>query len=162
MGECSLGDHGSAGAAGTARHSPSMPAAVPTEISKAIFAGSPPPYTSQPRNATRRDQLALFYGKGLAYSQEMGLRPPRTLTGIADSPGRPGSVDDRPRREQLRTHRRVFDGEAEGLTRDDILDNVTLYWLTNTAISSARLYLNTRQVSTAGFFDPRGVKIRLP
>jgi hypothetical protein len=55
---------------------------------------------------------------------------------------------------------RVFAGEREGLTRDDILDNVTLYWLTNTAISSARLYWDTRQIpSKGGFFDVRGVKL---
>ena len=54
---------------------------------------------------------------------------------------------------------RVFDGKSEGLTRDDILDNVTLYWLTNTAISSARLYWDTAQLAGGGFFDVRGVKI---
>src|SRR3954453_9584512 len=54
---------------------------------------------------------------------------------------------------------RVFDGKSEGLTKDDILDNVTLYWLTKTAISSARLYWDTAQVSTGGFFDVRGLKI---
>jgi hypothetical protein len=54
---------------------------------------------------------------------------------------------------------RVFDGKAEGLTRDDILDNVTLYWLTNTAISSARLYWDTAQLGSGGFFDVRGVKL---
>ena len=55
---------------------------------------------------------------------------------------------------------RVFDGKTEGLTRDDILDNITLYWLTNTAISSARLYWDTAQIATGGgFFDVRGIKI---
>jgi pimeloyl-ACP methyl ester carboxylesterase len=54
---------------------------------------------------------------------------------------------------------RVFDGKTEGLTRDDVLDNVTLYWLTNTAISSARLYWDTAQLGAGGFFDARGVKI---
>jgi len=55
---------------------------------------------------------------------------------------------------------RVFDGKPEGLTRDDVLDNVTLYWLTNTAISSAQLYWDTRQLpATGGFFDARGVQI---
>jgi pimeloyl-ACP methyl ester carboxylesterase len=54
---------------------------------------------------------------------------------------------------------RVFDGRSEGLTRDDVLDNVTLYWLTNTAISSARLYWDTAQVAKGGFFDVRGLKI---
>jgi pimeloyl-ACP methyl ester carboxylesterase len=55
---------------------------------------------------------------------------------------------------------RVFDGEPEGLTRDDILDNITLYWLTNTAVSSARLYWDTtNKLPAAGFFDVRGLKI---
>jgi hypothetical protein len=55
---------------------------------------------------------------------------------------------------------RVFEGKPEGLTRDDVLDNATLYWLTNTAISSARLYWDTRQLpATGGFFDARGVKL---
>jgi len=53
----------------------------------------------------------------------------------------------------------VFDGHPEGLTRDDILDNITMYWLTNTAISSARLYWEASQKPTGGFFDPRGVKL---
>ena len=53
---------------------------------------------------------------------------------------------------------RVFDGASEGLTRDDILDNVTLYWLTNTAVSSARLYWENRN-GKGGFFDPRGVPL---
>ncbi len=54
---------------------------------------------------------------------------------------------------------RSFDGEPEGLTRDDILDNITLYWLTNTAISSAQLYWEHRRVAKAGFFDAKGVTI---
>jgi pimeloyl-ACP methyl ester carboxylesterase len=54
---------------------------------------------------------------------------------------------------------RVFDGKAEGLTKDDILDNVTLYWVTNTAISSARLYWDNAHNPTGGFCDPRGIKI---
>jgi pimeloyl-ACP methyl ester carboxylesterase len=138
--------------------STNMPAAVPPEISKAIFAGNPPPSTLSPDERNAWDQLALFYGKGLAYSQEMGLRP-QTLYGIADSPVGLAAwmIDHDARSYQL--IRRVFDGQKEGLSQDDILDNITLYWLTNTAISSARLYWNTRQVSTAGFFDPRGVKI---
>jgi hypothetical protein len=55
---------------------------------------------------------------------------------------------------------RVFDGKKEGLTRDDILDNISLYWFTGTGISSARLYWETVRVSTGGgFFDPRNVTI---
>jgi pimeloyl-ACP methyl ester carboxylesterase len=55
---------------------------------------------------------------------------------------------------------RVFDGKPEGLSRDDVLDNITLYWLTNTAISSARLYWDTsHNLPAGGFFDARGVKL---
>lgn len=55
---------------------------------------------------------------------------------------------------------RVFDGKPEGLSRDDVLDNITLYWLTNTAISSARLYWDTKHnLPAGGFFDARGVKL---
>ena len=54
---------------------------------------------------------------------------------------------------------RVFNGQTEGLTRDDILDNITLYWVTNTGVSSARLYWEASQGATGGFFDPRNVLI---
>jgi pimeloyl-ACP methyl ester carboxylesterase len=84
---------------------------------------------------------------------------PQTLYGIVDSPvGLAAWMIDH----DIRSYQmiaRVFDGKPEGLTRDDVLDNVTLYWLTNTAISSARLYWDTRHNLTGGFFDARGVKI---
>ena len=88
------------------------------------------------------DQLIFFYTKGLAYANEMGLRP-QTLYGIADSPvGLAAWILDHDAA-SYELIVRVFDGKPEGLTRDDILDNITLYWLTNTAISSARLYWTT-------------------
>jgi pimeloyl-ACP methyl ester carboxylesterase len=104
-------------------------------------------------------QLGFFYTKGLAYAQEMGLRP-QTLYGIADSPiGLAGWILDHDAR-SYELIARVFNGQKEGLTRDDILDNITLYWVTNTAISSARLYWETVQISKGGgFFDPRNVGI---
>jgi pimeloyl-ACP methyl ester carboxylesterase len=69
-------------------------------------------------------------------------------------------VDDRPRHSQLPNDRARYRRQAEGLTRDDILDNVTLYWLTNTAISSGRLYWDTQHnLPAGGFFDVRGIKI---
>ena len=137
--------------------STNMPAAVPAEISKALAAGTPPA-TLSPDERNAWDQLAFFYKYGLGYAQEMALRP-QTLYGIADSPvGLAGWILDHDAR-SYSLIARVFDGQREGLTRDDILDNITLYWVTNTAISSARLYWNTAQVSTAGFFDPRGVKL---
>jgi len=136
-----------------------MAATVPANISKALAFHEAPPadLTAEERNAW--DQLADFYGKGLGYALEMSNRP-QTLYGIADSPvGLAAWMIDHDIRSYLMIAR-VFDGQPEGLTRDDVLDNVTLYWLTNTAISSARLYWDTTQVSNgAGFFDVRGVKI---
>jgi pimeloyl-ACP methyl ester carboxylesterase len=84
---------------------------------------------------------------------------PQTLYGIVDSPvGLAAWMIDHDARSQEMIAR-VFDGKTEGLTRDDVLDNVTLYWLTNTAISSARLYWDNTHHPTGGFFDPRGIKI---
>jgi pimeloyl-ACP methyl ester carboxylesterase len=136
-----------------------MPATVPADISKAIAFHEAPPacLTADERNAF--DQLVDFYGKGLGYALEMSNRP-QTLYGIADSPvGLAAWMIDHDIRSYLMIAR-SFAGKTEGLTPDDILENVTLYWLTNTAISSARLYWDTTQVSTGGgFFDVRGVKI---
>jgi pimeloyl-ACP methyl ester carboxylesterase len=102
--------------------------------------------------------LDLFYKKGLGYANEMSLRP-QTLYGIEDSPiGLAGWILDH----DVRSYEliaRVFNGQKEGLTQDDILDNITLYWLTNTGISSARLYWETSQIAKGGFFDPRNITI---
>ena len=136
-----------------------MPATVPANISKAIAFHEAPPsgLTADERNAF--DQLVDFYGKGLGYALEMSNRP-QTLYGIVDSPvGLAAWMIDHDIRSYLMIAR-AFSGKTEGLTPDDVLENVTLYWLTNTAISSARLYWDTTQVSTGGgFFDVRGVKI---
>jgi pimeloyl-ACP methyl ester carboxylesterase len=136
-----------------------MAATVPVNISRALafHEAAPADLTTDERKAW--DQLVDFYGKGLAYALEMSNRP-QTLYGIADSPvGLAAWMIDHDIRSYLLIAR-VFAGQAEGLTRDDILDNVTLYWLTNTAVSSARLYWDTTQISTGGgFFDVRGVKI---
>jgi pimeloyl-ACP methyl ester carboxylesterase len=136
-----------------------MAATVPANISKALAFHEAPPadLTAEERNAW--DQLDFFYKKGLGYALEMSNRP-QTLYGIVDSPVGLAAwmLDHDDSSEKMIA--RVFDGKTEGLTRDDVLDNVTLYWLTNTAISSARLYWDTNQVSTGGgFFDARGVKI---
>ena len=136
-----------------------MAATVPADISKALAHHEKPPTDLNEQEKKAWDQLTDFYGKGLAYALEMSNRP-QTLYGIADSPvGLAAWMIDH----DIRSYKliaRVFDGEAEGLTRDDILDNVTLYWLTNTAVSSARLYWDTAQISTGGgFFDVRGVKL---
>jgi pimeloyl-ACP methyl ester carboxylesterase len=135
-----------------------MAATVPTDISKALaFQEAPPPdLTADERNAW--NQLDFFYKKGLGYALEMANRP-QTLYGLVDSPvGLAAWMIDHDARSQEMIAR-VFDGKTEGLTRDDVLDNVALYWLTNTAISSARLYWDTAQLGAGGFFDARGVKI---
>ena len=136
-----------------------MAATVPPDVSKALSVGGPPPAGLSPEEKHAWDQLDDFYKNGLGYAQEMSNRP-QTLYGIADSPvGLAAWMLDH----DIRSYEmivRVFDGKMEGLTRDDVLDNVTLYWLTNTAISSARLYWDTARISTGGgFFDVRGVKI---
>ena len=136
-----------------------MAATVPPDVSKALSAGGPPPASLSPEEKHAWDQLNDFYKNGLGYANEMALRP-QTLYGIADSPaGLAAWILDH----DIRSYRmieRVFDGKPEGLTRNDILDNITLYWLTNTAISSARLYWDTtHNLPPAGFFDVRGVKL---
>jgi len=136
-----------------------MAATVPADVSKALSVGGPPPAGLSADEKHAWDQLDDFYKRGLAYAQEMSNRP-QTLYGIADSPvGLAAWMLDH----DIRSYgmiSRVFDGKTEGLTRDDVLDNVTLYWLANTAISSARLYWDTAQISTGGgFFDVRGVTI---
>jgi pimeloyl-ACP methyl ester carboxylesterase len=136
-----------------------MAATVPADISKALSAGGPAPAGLSPDERRAWDQLDDFYKKGLGYAIEMNNRP-QTLYGLVDSPvGLAAWMLDH----DIRSYRmiaRSFDGKPEGLTPDDLLDNVTLYWLTNTAISSARLYWDTAQASTGGgFFDVRGLKI---
>jgi len=135
-----------------------MPATVPAEITKAMSSGTlPSDLSADEKNAIQ--QLGFFYTKGLSYAFEMGNRP-QTLYGIEDSPiGLAGWILDHDAR-SYELIARVFNGQKEGLTRDDILDNITLYWVTNTGISSARLYWETVQISKGGgFFDPRNVTI---
>jgi pimeloyl-ACP methyl ester carboxylesterase len=136
-----------------------MAATVPADISRALSVGGPPPAGLSADEKHAWDQLDDFYKHGLAYAQEMSNRP-QTLYGIVDSPvGLAAWMLDHDIRSYLMIAR-VFNGQTEGLTRDDVLDNITLYWLTNTAISSARLYWDTAQISTGGgFFDVRGVKL---
>jgi len=136
-----------------------MAATVPPDVSKALGAGGPQPAGLSPEEKFAWDGLHDFYKNGLGYANEMALRP-QTLYGIADSPvGLASWILDH----DIRSYRmiaRVFDGKPEGLSRDDVLDNITLYWLTNTAISSARLYWDTtHNLPPAGFFDARGVKL---
>ncbi|HEX2432880.1 MAG TPA: epoxide hydrolase [Gaiellaceae bacterium] len=131
-----------------------MPATIPDDVAKALQYGDPPPSAFSAEEQRAWDQLDFFYKHGLGYAQEMANRP-QTLYGIADSPvGLAAWMLDHDAA-SLALIARVFDGETEGLTRDDILDNVTLYWLTNTAVSSARLYWESK----LAFFAPKGVTI---
>ncbi len=131
-----------------------MPATVPDDVAKALQFGDPPPSGLSADERHAYDQLDFFYKHGLAYAQEMGNRP-QTLYGIADSPvGLSAWMLDHDARSYALIAR-TFDGHPDGLTRDDVLDNVTLYWLTNTAVSSARLYWESK----LAFFAPKGVAI---
>ena len=131
-----------------------MPATIPDDIANALGSGAPPPAGLSAEEKYAYDQLDFFYKKGLAYAQEMGNRP-QTLYAIEDSPvGLAAWMLDHDAR-SYELIARVFAGKAEGLTRDDILDNVTLYWLTNTAVSSARLYWESK----LPFFAPKGIAI---
>jgi pimeloyl-ACP methyl ester carboxylesterase len=130
-----------------------MPSAVPPEIFKALQGGpAPDGLTTDEKRAF--DQLDFFFKNGLGYAQEMNHRP-QTLYALQDSPvGLAAWILDH----DIRSYEliaRIFDGQPEGLTRDDILDNITLYWLTGTAVSSARLYWENK----LAFFVPQGVTI---
>ena len=131
-----------------------MPATVPDNIAEALKLGEPAPADLSPDEKHAFDQLDYFYKHGLGYAQEMTNRP-QTLYGIEDSPvGLAAWMLDHDAASQALIAR-VFDGQSEGLTRDDVLDNVTLYWLTNTGISSARLYWENK----LNFFAPKHVAI---
>lgn len=131
-----------------------MPGAVPAEVQKALDENRPVPENFSEDEKRAYGQLDFFYKHGLAYAQEMTARP-QTLYGVEDSPIGLASwmLDHDAKSYQLIA--RVFNGGQEGLSRDDVLDNITLYWLTNTAVSSARLYWENK----LAFFAPKGVKI---
>jgi pimeloyl-ACP methyl ester carboxylesterase len=134
-----------------------MPGTAPPELAKGFSQSEPPPPGLSDQEKRAYEQLSAFYAKHVAYALIMGTRP-QTLYGLADSPvdlasfmldhgdgtGQPGLVEE------------VLRGRPPGeLTRDDILDNITLYWLTNTGVSSARLYWENK----AGFFEAKKISI---
>ncbi|MFZ0222426.1 MAG: epoxide hydrolase family protein, partial [Candidatus Nitrosopolaris sp.] len=134
-----------------------MPGTEPTDVSKAIQCGGPAPSGLSDEERRAYDELKFFFTKGVANRLEMGNRP-QTLYGIADSPvGLAGWILDHDAR-SLELISRAFDGQPTGLTRDDVLDNITLYWLTNTAISAARLYWENK----LPFFSVKNVPASIP
>jgi pimeloyl-ACP methyl ester carboxylesterase len=131
-----------------------MPGVFPADIDKAAFSGAPAPSFLSADEKVAYERLQFVYTKGIAYGFQMGLSP-QTLYGIVDSPVGLAAyfLDHDARSYELIS--RVFAGESEGLTRDDILDNITITWLTNTALSGARLYWENK----LGFFNAKGVSI---
>ena len=131
-----------------------MPATVPDDIAKSLAAGGAAPAGLSPDEKRAYDQLDTFYKHGLGYAQEMAGRP-QTLYAIEDSPvGLAAWMIDHDAASYALISR-VFAGQAEGLSRDDLLDNITLYWLANTGVSSARLYWESK----LPFFAPKGVPV---
>ena len=138
-----------------------MPGALPPDVSKALTSnvfgtGDPRPSGLSPEENRGYDQLSFLYTKGIGYALEMGLRP-QTLYGLADSPiALAAWMIDHDAQSHDDIARAFVDREAvDGLTRDEVLDNITLAWFTNTGISSARLYWENK----VGFFDTKGVTV---
>jgi pimeloyl-ACP methyl ester carboxylesterase len=135
-----------------------MPGTVPADISKALSFHEPAPTGLSAEERGAWDQLDFFYKKGLGYANEMSLRP-QTLYGLEDSPvGLASWILDHDDR-SYKLISRAFDGQPEGLTRDDVLDNITLYWLTSTAVSAARSYWDYSATAKKGFFDVKGATV---
>jgi pimeloyl-ACP methyl ester carboxylesterase len=131
-----------------------MPGAVPVDVDKAAQSGAPAPSSLSAEEKLAYERLLFVYSKGVAYGYQMGLRP-QTLYGIADSPiGLAAYFLDHDAWSYALIAR-VFAGASEGLTRDDVLDNITIAWFTNTAISGARLYWE----NTFSYFAVKGISI---
>ena len=133
-----------------------LPGIFPADIDGAAFAGAPAPAGLSADEKVAYERVQFVYQKGIGYGFQLGLRP-QTMYAIADSPvGLAAYFLDHDAR-SYEMIARVFAGGSEGLTRDDVLDNVTLTWLTNTAISGARLYWEVW--GKVGYFNAKGVSI---
>jgi pimeloyl-ACP methyl ester carboxylesterase len=131
-----------------------MPGAVPTDVDIAAFTGAPMPEGLSAEEKAAFERLTFVYSKGIAYGYQMGLRP-QTLYGIADSPvGLAAYFLDHDYWSYALISR-VFAGQTEGLSRDDVLDNITIAWFTNSGISGARLYWENK----LPYFRVKGVSI---
>ena len=131
-----------------------MPATLSPEISKGVQAGEPVPEGISADEKKAYEILVHFFATGTGYAGEMGNRP-QTLYGIADSPvGLAAWMLDHDEA-SYKLIARAFVGNPGGLSRDDVLDNVTHYWLTNSGVSSARLYWESK----LGFFDVKRVDL---
>lgn len=131
-----------------------MPGAIPNDIHGLAFSGAPAPANLSAEEKACYAELLFVFSKGIGYAFQMGLRP-QTLYGIADSPVGLASylLDHDARSYKLISG--AFAGKPSGISRDDFLDNITLTWLTNTGVSSGRLYWENK----LGFFNQKGVKI---
>jgi pimeloyl-ACP methyl ester carboxylesterase len=131
-----------------------MPGAVPADVLAAATSGGAPPAGLAGEELHAFNQLSDFYSKHLGYAVEMTNRP-QTLYGLSDSPIALAAWMLDHDKDSYEMIAPAFDGNPGGLTRDDVLDNITLYWLTNTGVSSARLYWENK----GGFFDVRNVTV---
>jgi pimeloyl-ACP methyl ester carboxylesterase len=131
-----------------------MPGTVPADVLSAAIAGGSAPSGLSSEELHAFEQLKDFYGKHLGYAVEMSNRP-QTIYGVCDSPIALAAWMLDHDRDSYELIAPAFSGRPGGLTRDDVLDNITMYWFTNTGISSARLYWENK----LGFFDIKGITI---
>jgi pimeloyl-ACP methyl ester carboxylesterase len=132
-----------------------MAGVVPADVDAAAFSGQPAPAGLSADEKRAFESLQFVYQKGIGYGYQLGLHP-QTMYGIADSPiGLAAYFLDHDKR-SYEMIARVFEGKTEGLTRDDVLDNITIAWLTNTGVSGARLYW---EYFGKGYFNVKGVSI---
>jgi pimeloyl-ACP methyl ester carboxylesterase len=131
-----------------------FPGAVRDDVATAVVTSSPPPSGLDAEETRLYEKLRDFWATDVGYALELGTHP-QTLYGIADSPvGLAAWLLDHDAT-SLALIARVFAGQTEGLSRDDVLDNITHYWLTTSGISSGRLYWENK----FSFFSPKGVSI---